>query len=175
MLAAQLRWLICWFLTVIALAAISACADDVSVPDESYFDSAGVRIHYNVYGDGPDVILIHGLTSTAADNWDTAQQVTVTGVDDAVADGDIAYNIVTAAATSTDPDYNLLDASDVGVTNTDDDALFSGNFNLYKNVRLFKPNLSEFKNLKSLKLGNSIYRMGIGGLHSTEERNGKNL
>jgi len=60
---------------VITVTAVSACADDVSVPDELYFDSAGVRIHYNVYGDGPDVILIHGLTSTAADNWDTTVPV----------------------------------------------------------------------------------------------------
>ncbi|RLA25509.1 MAG: hypothetical protein DRR11_20730 [Gammaproteobacteria bacterium] len=69
------RRLIRWFVIVITVTAVSACADDVSVPDELYFDSAGVRIHYNVYGDGPDVILIHGLTSTAADNWDTTVPV----------------------------------------------------------------------------------------------------
>lgn len=57
---------------VIALVAVAACTDDVAVTDELYFDSAGVRIHYNVYGSGPDVILIHGLTSTAKDNWDSA-------------------------------------------------------------------------------------------------------
>ena len=39
------------------------------------------------------------LTFTAA-NWNVAQTVTVTGVDDALDDGDIAYTIVTAAATS---------------------------------------------------------------------------
>ena len=37
------------------------------------------------------------LMFTAA-NWNTAQTVTVTGVDDAVDDGDVAYTIVTAAA-----------------------------------------------------------------------------
>ena len=41
------------------------------------------------------------LTFTPA-NWNTAQTVTVTGVDDAVDDGDIAYTIVTAPATSSD-------------------------------------------------------------------------
>jgi len=71
----QLRRLIRWFVIVITVAAVSACADDASVPDELYFDSVGVRIHYNVYGDGPDVILLHGLTSTAADNWDTTVPV----------------------------------------------------------------------------------------------------
>ena len=48
--------------------------------------------------------------------------MTVTGVDDALDDGDIAYTIVTAAATSTDANYNGVDAADVAVTNTDNDA-----------------------------------------------------
>ncbi|XHL93920.1 MAG: DUF4347 domain-containing protein [Microcoleus anatoxicus] len=41
------------------------------------------------------------LTFTSA-NWNVAQTVTVTGVDDTLVDGNIAYNIVTAAATSDD-------------------------------------------------------------------------
>jgi uncharacterized repeat protein (TIGR01451 family) len=57
---------------------------------------------------------------TPAD-WSTAQVVTVTGVDDAAVDGDIVYTIVTAAATSADGSYGGLNASDVSVTNTDDD------------------------------------------------------
>ncbi|CAD5952532.1 Nuclear pore complex protein DDB_G0274915 [Planktothrix rubescens NIVA-CYA 18] len=60
------------------------------------------------------------LTFTTA-NWNVAQTVTVTGVEDLVDDGDIAYNIVTAAATSTDANYSGFDASDVAVTNTDND------------------------------------------------------
>src|SRR5258708_10179857 len=36
-------------------------------------------------------------------------------------DGNIAYTIVTAPATSTDPIYNNLNASDVSVANTDND------------------------------------------------------
>ncbi|MBA4372139.1 MAG: hypothetical protein C0402_04695 [Thermodesulfovibrio sp.] len=54
-------------------------------------------------------------------NWSTAQTVTVTGVDDAVVDGNIAYTIITAAASSADSNYSGLNASDVSVTNTDDD------------------------------------------------------
>jgi hypothetical protein len=42
-------------------------------------------------------------------------------VNDLVDDGDIAYTIVTAPATSADPLYNDLNAADVAVTNTDDD------------------------------------------------------
>ena len=60
------------------------------------------------------------LTFTAA-NWNSAQTVTVTGVDDAIADGDVPYSIITAAAVSTDGNYNGLNATDVSVTNTDDD------------------------------------------------------
>src|SRR5204863_321354 len=57
------------------------------------------------------------LTFTTA-NWNVAQTVTVTGVDDPMVDGNIAYTIVTAPATSTDPVYNNLNAADVSVTNT---------------------------------------------------------
>jgi hypothetical protein len=56
-------------------------------------------------------------------NWNTYQTVTITGVDDgAVIDGDIAYQIITAADTTTaDTNYNNLDPADVTVTNTDND------------------------------------------------------
>ena len=60
------------------------------------------------------------VTFTSA-NWNTAQTVTITGADDSLDDGNIAYTIVTAAATSTDANYNGLNASDVSVTNTDND------------------------------------------------------
>lgn len=54
-------------------------------------------------------------------NWSTAQTVTVTGVNDSLADGNINYSIVTAPAVSSDPVYNGLNAADVSVTNLDDD------------------------------------------------------
>ncbi|MEG4361890.1 choice-of-anchor D domain-containing protein, partial [Microcoleus sp. C2C3] len=60
------------------------------------------------------------VTFTSA-NWNVAQTVTATGVDDNLVDGDKTYNIVTAAATSTDPNYSGVDPADVVVTNTDDD------------------------------------------------------
>ena len=55
-------------------------------------------------------------------NYDMAQMVTVTGVDDGVQDGAQNYMAVTAPATSADPEYAGLDASDVSVTNTDNEA-----------------------------------------------------
>ncbi|SVC11937.1 uncharacterized protein METZ01_LOCUS264791, partial [marine metagenome] len=54
-------------------------------------------------------------------NWATVQPVTVTGQDDAVDDGDVAYQILTAAATSADPAYNGIDAIDVDAVNNNDD------------------------------------------------------
>src|SRR5690606_11056185 len=59
------------------------------------------------------------LTFTDLD-WNVAQTVTVTGVDDVVIDGDIAYTIVTTLS-STDPDYAAIDPADVEVINQDDD------------------------------------------------------
>ncbi len=56
-------------------------------------------------------------------NWSTAQTVTVTGVDDNLADGDKSYNIVLAAAVSTDTNYHGIDPADVSVTNTDNDTV----------------------------------------------------
>ena len=50
-------------------------------------------------------VLPASLTFTAA-NWNMPQTVTVTGVDDALDDGDVAYTIVTAPATSTDADLS---------------------------------------------------------------------
>jgi len=48
--------------------------------------------------------------------------VTVTGVDDHVVDGNTAFSVQTGAATSGDPGYNGIDAADVSLTNTDNDA-----------------------------------------------------
>jgi len=56
-----------------------------------------------------------------ADNWNMPQIVTVTGVDDAVDDGDQSYAINLATATSTDADYAGLIPGNITVTNIDDD------------------------------------------------------
>jgi hypothetical protein len=60
------------------------------------------------------------LTFTVG-NWNQPQTVTVTGVDDDLVDGDVAYTILVGPATSADPDYDGSDPSDVSVTNVDDD------------------------------------------------------
>jgi hypothetical protein len=54
-------------------------------------------------------------------NGNAAQTVTLTGVDDAIADGNVVYTIVTAPATSSDPGYSGLNAADVTITNVDNE------------------------------------------------------
>lgn len=60
------------------------------------------------------------ITFTTA-NWNVPQTVTVTGVEDVLVDGNIAYTIITGAATSTDANYSGVNAADVAVTNTDNE------------------------------------------------------
>jgi len=55
-------------------------------------------------------------------NWRSPQTVTVTGINDDVADGNQPYLIVMGTASSTDPNYNNHKASDVSVENKDDDS-----------------------------------------------------
>src|SRR5207247_2001394 len=61
------------------------------------------------------------LTFTSA-NWDMPQYVTVTGVDDDIDDGDIAYQIISTTA-SADSNYNAIGTSPFSATNIDDDAV----------------------------------------------------
>jgi hypothetical protein len=55
-------------------------------------------------------------------NWSTGVTVTLTGVHDGVAAGNLAFTVVTAAAVSTDPVYSGMNPSDVGVTVIDNDS-----------------------------------------------------
>lgn len=54
-----------------------------------------------------------------ADNWNQYQPVTVTGVGDTLADGDMTYFIRLEVAVSLDTHYNGLDPADVTVVNAD--------------------------------------------------------
>lgn len=59
-----------------------------------------------------------GISFTTA-NWNIPQTITITGVNDSVADGDIIYSIIINPATSSDPLYNGIDPSDLSLTNID--------------------------------------------------------
>jgi len=56
-------------------------------------------------------------------NWNIAQTVTVTGVNDSDKDGDITVTIITSAAVSSDSRFGGLNVPDVTVTNQDDDSV----------------------------------------------------
>ncbi len=70
---------------------------------------------------GEGVADVASLTFTPL-NWNAPQTVTVTGVDDALADGAVAYTVAIGPAVSTDPLYSGLDAGTVALTNVDDDS-----------------------------------------------------
>lgn len=57
-------------LTVISAVLLALVAREALAADGAHeFDSKGVKIHYLVAGQGEPVVLIHGLYSTAAINW----------------------------------------------------------------------------------------------------------
>ncbi len=62
-----------------------------------------------------------GSLTFTTNNWNVPQTVTITGVDDAVVDGTVAYTIILGVATSTDANYNGLNPVDVSVANQDND------------------------------------------------------
>jgi hypothetical protein len=55
-------------------------------------------------------------------NWSSPQTITVTGVNDNLADGDQDYEITLGTPASTDAKYTVLDPDDVALTNVDDDS-----------------------------------------------------
>lgn len=69
---------------------------------------------------GEGTVLPAALTFTAA-NWNSYQQLTLTGVADSMVDGNQAWTVLLAAAVSADAAYNGVDPSDIAVTTTDAD------------------------------------------------------
>jgi concanavalin A-like lectin/glucanase superfamily protein len=64
-----------------------------------------------------------GLTFTPS-NWEAAQTVTITGVDDVTIDGDIAFTVILDSVQSNDDsDFDGLDPDDINLTNLDNDTV----------------------------------------------------
>lgn len=55
-------------------------------------------------------------------NWNVAQTVTVTGLDDNLFDQTVNYTVITGAVASDDPNYTGMAVDDVAVSNTDNDS-----------------------------------------------------
>jgi hypothetical protein len=73
--------------------------------------------------DGTEGSLSTNLLTFTSANWNVAQTVTVTGLDDTWIDGNAGYTVLTAAAASSDVAYNGRDAADVALANSDDDTV----------------------------------------------------
>ena len=73
-------------------------------------------------GDESEGTASPGSLTFAASTWNTAQTVTVTGVDDQVHDGTRSYSIRLGAPSSTDRSYSRLAHQDVPVSTTDDES-----------------------------------------------------
>ena len=82
--------------------------------------SANVTVDLNVSDTSEGSLNVTSLIFTPT-NWNVAQTVTVTGVDDGEIDGDVTYAVITAPAESTDPRFAGVDPADVTVVNLDDD------------------------------------------------------
>lgn len=59
-------------------------------------------------------------------NWNKAQTITVTGVDDSVVDGTVAYKITGSVTTAADSKYASLSPFEITATNTDNDTASGG-------------------------------------------------
>lgn len=81
---------------------------------------ADVTIPLSSSDDGEATVSPTSITISPA-TWDAARTITVTGVNDDVADGDQSAIIGVGAATSSDGGYSGFNANDVSVTNVDDD------------------------------------------------------
>jgi subtilisin family serine protease len=82
--------------------------------------TANVTIPVSVSDTTEGRVNVASLVFTAT-NWSVPQTVQVTGVDDTIDDGNIAFNVVLGAATSADPRYNGINPADVSFTNIDND------------------------------------------------------
>ena len=73
-------------------------------------------------GDATEATVSPASLVFTSSNWSTPQTVTITGVDDAVADGNQVTSIVLGAATSSDAAYNGMNPADVTCSTVDNDA-----------------------------------------------------
>jgi hypothetical protein len=84
-------------------------------------------------------------------DWDQPQnnEVTVCGLDDSVADGDVQYFLVTGDPTSSDPVYDALGASDIAdtaITNTDNELADDDNDGILNSTENAAPNFGDANN-----------------------------
>ncbi len=89
----------------------------VSLESQPYFD---VTIPLSSSNTDEGSLLVSSLTFTSAD-WDTSQDVTVSGEDDSSFDTAQLYTILLSAASSSDSSYDGYDPTDLTLYNLDDE------------------------------------------------------
>ena len=95
----------------------------VTDPGEATAPSQTVTVAVSSLDPGEGRVSPATLTFTAGDsgNWNTFQTVTVTGVDDAIDDGTVGWQVRLDPSSASGSDYDNLASEDVSVTTTDDD------------------------------------------------------
>ena len=73
-------------------------------------------------GNSPDIEVAEIVMEFTADNWSTNQRVTVKGQNDALADNNQTYEIISEAVISDDINFQGLKPKNIRVTNIDDDS-----------------------------------------------------
>ena len=79
-----------------------------------------MTLSYSSSDTSEGVVNVSSISFSPSD-WDSSQTVTVTGVDDELADGDQSYQIVFGGAVSADANYNGLQPTSVTMFNNDND------------------------------------------------------
>lgn len=82
--------------------------------------SAPVTIGLSI-SDSSEGVVDQASVTFNSTNWNVPQTVTVTGVDDSIIDGNVAYSVVTAAAVSDDLNFAGVNGTDVSLINRDFD------------------------------------------------------
>ena len=90
------------------------------VLDQAPADSVTISLNSSNTAEGT---VSPGTMTFETGDWDQPQLATITGQDDGIEDGDIAYMIVTGAAVSDDPLYSGVDPADVSVLNRDNEGI----------------------------------------------------
>jgi hypothetical protein len=110
-----------------------------------------------------------GILSTPSliftpNNWNIPQTVTITGVDDTIVDGNIAYSIITGTTTSTDANYNNINPADVAVVNNDNEILTVNLTGIDTEASETGVNIGTFRISRNSTLGDLIVYMTIDGI-----------
>jgi cyclophilin family peptidyl-prolyl cis-trans isomerase len=101
-------------------------ADTFTVPVEVTVAGAGGKVEGTVAVPVESSAVAEGTVNPSqliftTTNWNVSQTVTVTGVDDAVDDGNKPYQVRLKAVISSDAIYHGIDPGDVSLSNTDND------------------------------------------------------